>query len=215
MNSTESILIQLHYAAPVDQLAILAMGIPVFIESHENYQKQSYRNRCHILTSQGILPLVIPVVHQQGEPISIREAKIDNKIPWAIQHWRSLISGYNKSPYFAYYKHYFEGLYLNPPEILFDFNIQLLEIFCKILKLELPQLNTSWEEKPSHQIDLRSRFHPKLLNNKIVPLPYYQTFENENGFIENLSAFDLIFNEGPESGEYLIKRANMLSSFLQ
>ena len=215
MNSTESILIQLHYAAPVDQLAILAMGIPVFIESQENYQKQSYRNRCHILTSQGILPLVIPVVHQQGEPISIREAKIDNKRPWAIQHWRSLISGYNKSPYFAYYKHYFEGLYLNPPEILFDFNIQLLEIFCKILKLELPQLNTSWEEKPSHQIDLRSRFHPKLLNNKIVPLPYYQTFENENGFIENLSAFDLIFNEGPESGEYLIKRANMLSSFLQ
>ena len=101
MNTTEALLIQLHYAAPVDQLAILAMGIPVYIESHENYQKQSYRNRCHILTSQGILPLVIPVVHQQGEPISIQEAKIDNKRPWAIQHWRSLISGYNKSPYFA------------------------------------------------------------------------------------------------------------------
>ena len=215
MKSTESILIQLHYAAPVDQLAILAIGIPVFIESHENYQKQSYRNRCHILTSQGILPLVIPVVHQQGEPISIREAKIDNKRPWAIQHWRSLISGYNKSPYFAYYKHYFEGLYLNPPELLFDFNMQLLAIFCKIVKLELPQLNTSWEEKPSNQIDLRSRFHPKLLNNEIHPLPYYQTFETENGFTENLSAFDLIFNEGPEAAEYLKKRAKMYRPLLQ
>ncbi len=215
MNSTESILIQLQYAAPVDQLAILAMDNPVFIESQENYQKQSYRNRCHILTSQGILPLVIPVVHQQGLPISIQEAKIDNNRPWAIQHWRSLISGYNKSPYFAYYKHYFEGLYLNPPEKLFDFNMQLLEIFCKILKLEMPQLNTSWEEKPSHQIDLRSRFHPKLLNNEIHPLPYYQTFETANGFTENLSAFDLIFNEGPEAGDYLKKRANLYRPLLK
>lgn len=214
MKSTESILIQLHYAAPVDQLAILAMGIPVYIESQENYQKQSYRNRCHILTSQGILPLVIPVVHHQGLPISIQEAKIDNKKPWAIQHWRSLISGYNKSPYFAYYKHYFEGLYLNPPEILFEFNMQLLAIFCKIVKLEMPQLNTSWEEKPSQQKDLRSMFHPKQ-KHEIPVLPYYQTFETETGFIENLSVFDLIFNEGPEAGEYLKKRANMLWAFLQ
>ena len=215
MNTTEALLIQLHYASPVDQLAILALGIPVFIESQENYQKQSYRNRCHILTSQGILPLVIPVVHHQGLPISIQEAQIDNKIPWAIQHWRSLISGYNKSPYFAYYKHYFEGLYLNPPELLFDFNMQLLAIFCKIVKLELPQLNTSWEEKPSNQIDLRSRFHPKLINNEIPPLPYYQTFETANGFTENLSAFDLIFNEGPEAGDYLKKRANLYRPLLK
>jgi hypothetical protein len=214
MNSTESILIQLHYAAPVDQLAILAMGIPVFIESQENYQKQSYRNRCHILTSQGILPLVIPVVHQQGLPISIQEAQIDNKRPWAIQHWRSLISGYNKSPYFAYYKHYFEGLYLNPPALLFDFNMQLLEIFCKIVKLEMPLLNTSWEEIPAQHMDLRSMFHPKQ-KPEIPALPYYQTFETENGFADNLSAFDLIFNEGPEAGEYLKKQANMLLTFLK
>ena len=214
MNSSESILIQLQYAAPVDQLAILAMDIPVFIESQENYQKQSYRNRCHILTSQGILPLVIPVVHQQGLPIFIQEAKIDNKRPWAIQHWRSLISGYNKSPYFAYYKHYFEGLYLNPPELLFDFNMQVLEIFCKIVKLELPQLNTSWEDTTSQHKDLRSMFHPKQ-HHEIPALPYYQTFETETGYIENLSAFDLIFNEGPEAGEYLKKRANMLLTFLK
>ena len=214
MNSTESILIQLHYAAPVDQLAILAMGIPVFIESQENYQKQSFRNRCHILTSQGILSLVIPVVHQQGLPISIQEAQIDNKRPWAIQHWRSLISGYNKSPYFAYYKHYFEGLYLNPPALLFDFNMQLLEIFCKIVKLEMPLLNTSWEEIPAQQMDLRSMFHPKQ-KPEIPALPYYQTFETENGFADNLSAFDLIFNEGPEAGEYLKKQANMLLTFLK
>jgi hypothetical protein len=214
MNSPESILIQLQYAAPVDQLAILAMDIPVYIEAQENYQKQSYRNRCHILTSQGILPLVIPVVHQQGLPISIQEAQIDNKRPWAIQHWRSLISGYNKSPYFAYYKHYFEGLYLNPPELLFDFNMQLLAIFCKIVKLEIPQLNTSWEEKPSQHKDLRSMFHPKQ-KHEIPALPYYQTFETETGFIENLSVFDLIFNEGPEAGEYLKKRANMLRTYLQ
>jgi hypothetical protein len=76
-------------------------------------------------------------------------------------------------------------------------------------------LNTSWEEKPSHQIDLRSRFHPKLINNEIPPLPYYQTFETENGFTENLSAFDLIFNEGPEAGDYLKKRANMFRPLLK
>ena len=36
----------------------------VSIEACENYQKQSYRNRCYILAGDGVQMLQVPVLHQ-------------------------------------------------------------------------------------------------------------------------------------------------------
>jgi hypothetical protein len=203
--SDQPILLQLNYTPLVDQMALIATGIPVQIESQENYQKQSFRNRCHVLTSQGVLPLVIPVLHNKGEAIRYTEAQTDSQKPWAVQHWRSLVSSYNKSAYFGYYKHHFEAIYIQSNENLYAFNLSLLGTFCRIFQFELPTENKTWEEMPSNTTDLRSLFQPKK-NNSLVSSPYYQTFEMPEGFVPNLSCFDLLFNLGPESLSYIKKR---------
>ncbi|HOY48324.1 MAG TPA: WbqC family protein [Flavobacteriales bacterium] len=203
--SDQPILLQLNYTPLVDQMALIATGIPAQIESQENYQKQSFRNRCHVLTSQGVLPLVIPVLHNKGEAIRYTEAQTDSKNPWAVQHWRSLVSSYNKSAYFEYYKHHFEAIYLQPNQNLYAFNYSLLGIFCRIFQFELPNENKIWEVVPTDTTDLRSLFQPKKINS-LVSSPYYQTFEMPEGFVANLSCYDLLFNLGPESLSYLKKR---------
>jgi hypothetical protein len=203
--SVQPILLQLNYTPLVDQMALITLGISVEIESQENYQKQSFRNRCHILTSQGILPLVIPILHNNGAAIRYNEAQIDTKTSWAIQHWRSIVSSYNKSAYFGYYKHHFEALYTQSNLSLFDFNYQLLNVFCRLFQLTVPQLNSTWEENTKNKLDLRLLFQPKK-QNQFLRSPYYQTFELPEGFVTNLSCFDLLFNLGPESLSYLRKR---------
>ncbi len=214
MNSLQPLLIQLTYAPPVDQLALLATGHPVIIEAQEHYQKQSFRNRCNIVTSQGVLPLVIPIMHQNGLPVHIREARIEAARPWAVQHWRSLITGYNKSPYFSYYKHHLETLYQNPDASLFDFNIRLLGILCKLVKITVPEINTIWETHPENHLDLRATFHPKQA--EILPAElYYQTFPVIPTQQHTLSCYDLIFNLGPDSSAYLKKRGVNLLEYLQ
>ncbi len=207
-------LFQLNYSPLVDQIALMASGNNCVLESQETYQKQSFRNRCSILTSQGILDLVIPIVHAGGNAIPIQQTRIDSSKPWAIQHWKSIHTAYNKSAYFSYYKHHFEIFYQSTPEFLFQFNLNILHTFCEILKIDFPSFNSKWEENPEDFIDLRTLFQPK----KIYPFdafPYYQTFETSKEFESNLSVYDLLFNLGPDAFSYLIKRGENLKIEIQ
>ena len=70
------------YFPPVSYLSLLARDMTlspdrvlpshVFLEACENYQKQSYRNRCYILAGDGVQMLQVPVKHSlKGEvPLS-------------------------------------------------------------------------------------------------------------------------------------------------
>ena len=58
--------------------------------------------------------------------------------------------------------------------------------------------------------NLRETIHPKrpdpILRDLGLDRPYYQVFAPKYGFIPNLSILDLLFNEGPDSISYLIKK---------
>ena len=69
---------------PVEFFQIAIKSDLLLIEAVENYQKQSYRNRCNILTANGILSLTIPVCHTHKT--AIREVRIDNKTDWQRKH---------------------------------------------------------------------------------------------------------------------------------
>lgn len=43
----------------------------------------------------------------------------------------------------------------------------------------------------------------KLKEHDIQQKPYFQVFEERNGFIKNLSIVDLLFNQGPQTINYL------------
>ena len=77
----------------------------IFIEAQENYQKQSYRNRCRFYAADGVQTLSFPIVHEGGthkQPIS--QIRVDWSKPWLQQHERAIISAYRTSAFFEYYQ---------------------------------------------------------------------------------------------------------------
>ena len=61
---------------------------------------------------------------------------------------------------------------------------------------------TDYVTEPQSVDDFRERIHPKRDIAEAVPdflpCPYYQVFEEKQGFQPNLSIVDLLFNMGPE-----------------
>ena len=190
----------------------------VYIEACENYQKQSYRNRCRFYASDGVQSLSFPIIHEGGthkQPIS--EIRIDWSTPWLQQHERAIISAYRTSAYFEYYQDELFAILESRPEKLFDLNMELIRFFIEKTGLAVDLRTTSGFSKegvqtPSDGIDiickdLRETIHPKRPNSILKEMklekPYFQVFARKHGFQSDLSIMDLLFNEGPDSIVYL------------
>lgn len=202
MSNLNNITLSCAYLPPIDYFRAIKKSKQWNLEQCENYQKQSYRSRCHIYSANGLLPLYIPIERDKGLSIPIREIKIDNSKEWQIQHWRALVSAYNSSPFFDYYKDDFAPFYSNKYNSLFDYNIALLSLILEIIGLSKNIELTQNYEEVTGICDYRDIIHPK----KVSPFEsdnkkgkYHQVFALKHGFISNLSIVDLLFNEGPQS----------------
>lgn len=196
----------------------------IYIEACENYQKQSYRNRCRFYAADGVQDLNIPVVHEGGtHKLPISEIRIDWSKAWLQQHERAIISAYRTSAYFEYYMDEFFAIYAEKPENLIDLNTSLLRFMLDKTGIAADIRFTSEfsrdgiifpapgdnPTKEIHCTDLREVIHPKRPNSILADLklekPYFQVFAQKHGFQSDLSAIDLLFNEGPDSIVYLKK----------
>lgn len=182
----------------------------VYIEACEHYVKQSWRNRCRFYAADGAQTLNFPVCHEDfGKPIS--QMRIDWKTDWLTRHERAIISAYRTSPYFEYYQDELFAILDSRPELMLDFNTQILKFFLR--KTGIPadiRFTSEWEAVTieGHKVtDLREAIHPKRPNSILKDLglerPYWQVFSPKYGFIPGLSIMDLLFNEGPDSICYL------------
>ena len=182
----------------------------VFIEACEHYVKQSWRNRCRFYAADGAQTLNFPVRHEDfGKPIS--QMRIDWKTDWLTRHERAIISAYRTSPYFEYYQDELFAILDSRPELMLDFNTQILKFFLR--KTGIPadiRFTSEWEAVTieGHKVtDLREAIHPKRPNSILKDLglerPYWQVFSPKHGFIPGLSIMDLLFSEGPDSICYL------------
>ena len=79
----------------------------IVIEKHENFVKQTYRNRCDIVTANGKLSLSIPLIKQADKEL-ISDKKISYAEDWRKQHWRTIVSAYKNSPYFEFFEDEFK-----------------------------------------------------------------------------------------------------------
>ena len=174
-----------------------------YLEQHENYQKQSYRNRCVIYAANGPTALVIPIVKMQGCKMPIRDVRIDYSTSWQRVHWKAIVSAYRSSAFFDYYEDDFRPFYEREAPFLFDFNEQILRLTLELIGLN-PQILYTAEYTPSAACtpDLRQFISPKTAiaaDEKFKPQSYYQVFAPSKGFAANLSILDLLCNEGNNS----------------
>ena len=183
----------------------------VYIEGCENYQKQSYRNRCRFYAAGGVEDLTFPIIHAGGtHKLPIADIKVDYSTPWLQQHQRAIVSAYRTSAYFEYYQDELFEIMNRKPEKLFDLNMDLIRFFVDKTGLKVDIRVTEdycREPDPKCYIDLREKIHPKrpdtILQDLGLKKPYFQVFAGKYGFKSDLSIMDLLFNEGPDSILYL------------
>lgn len=102
----------------------------VYIEACEHYAKQSWRNRCRFYAADGAQTLNYPVCHEDfGKPIS--QVRIDWKTDWLTRHKRAIVSAYRTSPYFEYYQDELFAILDTRPELMLDFNTDILRFFLR------------------------------------------------------------------------------------
>lgn len=197
------VLLSTSYLPPVDYFSLIAEAGEICIEAHENYIKQSYRNRCYILSSQGAQLLSVPVLEGSRHKVSIRQVRIDYSKRWQQVHSRAIVSSYRCSPYFDFFYESLEKIILSDHEFLWNLNMEMLKVLLKILKIEKPVYISEEFTLPADEAgDFRYRtdpVKPPLFEHK----RYLQVFSAITGFIPNLSIIDLIFNQGPDAINYL------------
>lgn len=175
----------------------------VVFETDDNFLKQTYRNRCYVYGANGKLGLNIPVIHSQKNRQKYRDVKIYNEDNWQINHWKSLLSAYRTSPFFEYYEDDLQPLFSKKTDYILDHNFKCLDVICECLQLELKSSkNNSYEKKVGDVADYRFLVNAKKETDKKFD-NYTQVFGDKHGFIPNLSILDLLFNEGPNSLNYL------------
>ena len=97
------ILLQPTYFSPIIQYAAIAQSKKVIFEIEDNFQKQTYRNRCYIYTAQGKHLLNVPIQHTKGIKQKTKDVKIDYKDNWNKLHLKTLKTAYSSSPFFEFY----------------------------------------------------------------------------------------------------------------
>ena len=189
------------YLAPVEYYSALAKADIVSLEHCEFYEKQSYRNRCNIAGANGQLALTIPVEKSKGSRMLTRDVRISEHSDWQLQHWRSIESAYNSTPFFEYYKDDLIPFYEKNWIFLWDFNAEIQTKMLELLDLQVDiQLTKEYKVDFDENVqDVRNSIHPKKETEVGSFRTYYQVFEQRFGFIPNLSSIDLLFNMGNES----------------
>ena len=196
------------YLPPIEYFVAVAHSSGAVIEQCEYYQKQSYRNRCRIYTPLGAEPLTVPVIKVHSEKMPIRDVRIDYDYPWLQQHERAIISAYNSSAFFEYYRDDLFSVLERKETFLFDLNTNLLEYLLESVGIRAEICFTEHFE-PIEENDLRSVIQPKYkgesyLSKMNKEKPYYQVFSSLHGYIPNLSIIDLLFAEGPNAISFII-----------
>lgn len=197
------------YFPPVAYFALAARWPRVALEACESYRRQTLRNRCVVLTSQGPAALSVPVAKPaSGQPI--RDVRVSGHDNWPVAHWRALAAAYEKSPYYEHYIDALRPIFERRWEFLWDLNAAAARIVAAELEIPwAPALTQSYDPSPAN--DWRDGLGAKPADTRpglpLAPAPYPQVFDHKFGFVAGLSILDLMFNEGPCARSVLKKMA--------
>lgn len=202
-------LLQTTYFGPVQWYQKLHRYDCCYIEQHDSYQKQTYRNRCVIATANGPQALTVPVEHEASnkqEASKTKDLRISDHNQWRRVHWNALQSAYSESPFFDYYADDIHPFFEKKYTFLLDFNEAIRQTVCALIDIHPNVVYSSafMVQGPASK-DFRDVIHAKhpQHDDDFTPKPYWQVFQHRYGFQPNLSVLDLLFCMGPESIFYL------------
>lgn len=199
-----------------------------YIEQHDHFIKQTYRNRCVIATTQGTQVLTVPIERYDGLKCEMRDIRISDHGAWRHLHWNALVSAYGESPFFEFYAEDLRPFFEKRWQFLYDYDLAITEKMCELLDIH-PTLRRTEEyiklpdstaaenyndnlistdgiaDNRTQWADYREVIRPKhpLPDADFQPKPYYQVYKQKFGFLPNLSILDLLFNEGNEAVLFL------------
>lgn len=191
------------YFGPVQWYQKLHRYSLCLLEQHDNFVKQTYRNRCVIATTAGVQALTVPIVRPDTPKCLMRDIRISDHGDWRRLHWNAIRSAYGESPFFDYYADDLQPFFTHSWEWLFEFNLAIAEKLCELLDVR-PTLRLTEAYADAEALgadDFREAIRPKhpLPDAGFTPQPYYQVYALKHGFQPNLSILDLLFNEGNEA----------------
>jgi hypothetical protein len=191
------------YFSPISQYQALLNSNSITFEVEDNYQKQTYRNRCYIYGANGKQLLNIPVsIPKSSKKTKSKDILVENS-NWQKQHYKSFEAAYNHSPFFEFYKDDLQKIFSKKYTYLLDVNLDSFNFIKNALELPIEyKFSKTYEEnKPNDFRDLADS-KKKV---EISFLSYIQMFDQKFGFLKNLSILDLLFMEGPNSINFLVK----------
>ncbi len=208
MQAEGKVLLSTSYFGPVQYFTKFLLYPERIIEQYDHYGKQTYRNRCMVYGANGKLSLSVPVLKGTEHKSHVRDVRIDYSRNWRKLHWKGLESAYRHSPFFEFHTDEIRSLLDKKHEYLMDLNLEILDYLLEVLEIE-GGYSLTGEYAGAEGIgamDIRDAIHPKkgfTADADFRPEPYFQVFAERQGFLENLSIVDLIFNEGPNARSVL------------
>jgi hypothetical protein len=204
VSSNQVIVLSATYLGPVEYFAHVVQSGKIIIEKEEHYIKQTWRNRCLISASEGLLSLTVPVIKVNGNHTRIKDIRISYAENWSAIHQRAIESAYSHAPFFLFYSEAIFSVFQKRHTFLLDFDMELFQLMLELIGIQRQlEFTDQFRHKYGNdRVDLRYEYSPKKYSVTSFPR-YIQAFEERHGFQSNLSIIDLIFCSGPGAADYL------------
>ena len=194
-------LIELHAFPSIAYMSLLSRFDLVILETQENYNKRSFRNKYQLMTSSSVKTLSIPLKKGKHNQLPVLHTVISYDEKWQRQHWRTIMSNYGSSPFFPYYGETIKSLLSNTYDSLYHYNFTILIKLVELIGINTCLASTLQYDSGCGELeDIRNLITPRSV---LLHRNYHQVFESKLGFISNLSVLDLLFAKGPETINFL------------
>jgi hypothetical protein len=196
------------------------------------FNKNGWQNRNWVKGPQGPILLTVPVRDSSFKPIN--QVEINPQAAWKEKHWKTLALHYGKAPYFRTYAESFEEIYRSNWSHLAELNLRIVRTVVDALGLRTTLVRSSELGVPgqgtgrlveicrrvgatqylSGAYAASNHFDADAFGEAGIEVrvqtwqcPQYSQLYPSAGFLPNLSAVDLLFNEGPRSLSLLLQQS--------